>query len=54
MHFIIELAQGNSHQFCLASVFALDVLCIFPLSYKGNSLSVKLLIKVTMSIHFVL
>ena len=41
-HFIIELAQGNLHQFCLASFLDLGILYFFRLSYNGNNLSVKL------------
>ena len=40
-HFIIEIAQGNSCQFCFK--FGSGVLCFFPLIYNGNNLSVKLL-----------
>ena len=42
-HFIVEVAQGNSHQFYLASFSDSGILCFFTLSYNGNNLSVKLL-----------
>ena len=41
--FIIELPLGNLYRFCLASFSKSVVLSLFPLSYKGNKLSVKLL-----------
>ena len=42
-HFIIELAQENSHQFSFASFPEQGILRFFPQSYNGNNLSVKLL-----------
>ena len=36
-HFIIELAQRNSYQFCLVSYSDSGILCLFPLSYNGSN-----------------
>ena len=41
-HFVKELVQGNSHQFCLAS-FLDSGIRAFPLTYNGSNLPVKLL-----------
>ena len=41
--FFVGLALGHSYQFCLASNLKLGVWCFFPLTYKGNKWSVKLL-----------
>ena len=43
MQFIKELAQKNTHQFCLASFSESGILGFLPLSYNKNNLSVKFL-----------
>ena len=36
-HFVLDVAQGNSHQFYLASFWVSGIFCFFLLSYNGNN-----------------